>query len=49
MKYKTTFSSEVRSIVSEEKDKYLALASMIDVAKFVPDIDPEKQVDLLGF
>ena len=47
MKYKTTFSSEIKPIVSEEKDKYLALASMIEVSKFVPDIDPEKQVDLL--
>jgi len=47
MKYTTIFSSNVRPIVSEEKDKYLALASAIEVAQFVPDIDTEKQVDLL--
>ena len=47
MKYTTIFSSNVRPIVSEEKDKYLALASAIEVAQFVPEIDTEKQVDLL--
>jgi len=47
LKYTTVFSSEIKPVVSEERDKYLALASMIEVAKFVPDVDPEKQVDLL--
>tara|TARA_R110000751_G_scaffold171517_3_gene277966 strand:- start:3065 stop:4558 length:1494 start_codon:yes stop_codon:yes gene_type:complete len=47
MKYTTIFSSNVRPIVSEEKDKYLALASALEVAQFVPEIDTEKQVDLL--
>ncbi len=46
MKYTTIFSSNVRPVVSEEKDKYLALASAIEVAQFVPEVD-EKQVDLL--
>ena len=47
MKYTTIFSSNVRPVVSEEKDKYLALASAIEIAQFVPEIDTEKQVDLL--
>jgi hypothetical protein len=47
MKYTTIFSSNVKPIVSEERDKYLALASAIEVAQFVPDIDTDKQVDLL--
>ncbi len=47
MKYTTIFSSNVKPIVSEERDKYLALASAIEVAQFVPEIDTEKQVDLL--
>ena len=46
MKYTTIFSSNVRPVVSEEKDKYLALASAIEVAQFIPEVD-EKQVDLL--
>ena len=47
MKYSTVFSSEIKPIVSEERDKYLALASAIEVAQFVPEIDTDKQVDLL--
>ena len=46
-KYTTIFSSEVKPIVSEEKDKYLALASLVDLEKFVPQVDTEKDVDLL--
>ena len=46
-KYTTTFSSVVKPVVSEEKDKYLALASMVELEKFLPDIDVEKNVDLL--
>jgi len=46
MKYTTIFSSNVKPVVSEEKDKYLALASAIEVAQFIPEVD-EKQVDLL--
>jgi len=45
--YTTIFSSEVRPIVSEERDKYLALASNIEISQFVPEVDTEKQVDLL--
>jgi len=46
-KYKTIFSSEIRTVVSEEKDEFLALASMVDLEKFIPDIDTDKDVDLL--
>ncbi len=46
-KYTTTFSSVVKPVVSEEKDKYLALASMMELEKFLPEVDVEKNVDLL--
>jgi len=46
-KYTSTFSSVLRPLVSEEKDKYLALASLMQVGNFIPDIDTEKNVDLL--
>ena len=46
-KYKTSFSSELKSIVSEERDKYLSLASMVNIGDFIPDIDIEHNVDLL--
>ena len=46
-RYVTIFSSEIKPIVSEEKDKYLALASLIDLEKFFPDIDTEKDIALL--
>lgn len=46
-KYTTTFSSILRPLVSEEKDKYLALASLIQVGNFIPEVNTEKNVDLL--
>ncbi len=46
-KYTTTFSSVIKPVVSEEKDKYLALASMVELEKFLPEVDLEKNVDLL--
>ena len=46
-KYKTIFSSEIKPLVSEDKDKHLALASFLDVSKFVPEIDSDKNIDLL--
>ena len=46
-KFKTTFTSSVRPLVSEEKDKHLALASLVDVGNFLPQVDVEKNVDLL--
>ena len=45
-KYKTTFSSSIRPMVSEEKDKHLALASLVDVGSFLPEVDAEKNMDL---
>ena len=46
-KYKTTFSAFIRPLVSEEKDKYLAMASLMDVGQHIPDIDVDKNFDLL--
>ncbi len=46
-KFTTTFSSIVKPLVTEEKDKYLALASLIDVGNFIPNVDSDKNVDLL--
>jgi len=46
-KYTTTFSSVIKPVVSEEKDKYLALASMVELEQFLPDVDIEKNIDLL--
>jgi len=47
MKYKTIFSANIRPLVPEEKDKYLALASLADIGDFIPDIDTSENVDLL--
>ena len=46
-KFTTTFSSIVRPLVAEEKDKYLALASLIDIGSFIPNVNSEQNVDLL--
>lgn len=47
-KYTSIFGSlKIKPLVSEEKDKYLALASLIDVGNFIPDIDTNRNVDLL--
>jgi hypothetical protein len=46
-KYKTIFSSVIKPLVSEEKDKYLALASLADIGEFVPDVDTQENIDLL--
>jgi hypothetical protein len=44
----TTFANlQVKPLVSEEKDKYLSLASIDSLKKFLPEIDTEKNVDLL--
>jgi hypothetical protein len=45
--FTTIFSSTLKALVSEEKDKYLAMASHLDIGKFIPDIDTQKNVDLL--
>ncbi len=46
-KYTTIFSSHIRPLVSEEKDQHLALASMVDLEKFVPEVDTDANYDLL--
>jgi len=46
-KHVTTFSSVLKPLVSEEKDKYLALASLIEVGNFIPNVDADKNIDLL--
>jgi len=47
-KYNTTFANiHIKPVVSEEKDKYLSLASIANLKKFLPDIDTEKNIDLL--
>lgn len=46
-KYTTIFSSVIKPLVPEEKDKYLALASLVDVGNFIPNIDTSKNFDLL--
>ena len=47
LKYTTIFSSTIKPLVSEDKDKYLAMASLLDVGDFIPEIDTEKNIDLL--
>ena len=46
-KYTAIFSSHIKPLVSEEKDQYLALASMVDLEKFVPNVDTDANYDLL--
>jgi hypothetical protein len=46
-KYTTTFSSELKCIVSEEKDLHLSLASLDSLRAFLPNIDTDKNIDLL--
>ena len=46
-KYKTIFSSTIKPLVSEEKDKYLAMASLMQIGELVPEIDTKKEIDLL--
>lgn len=46
-KYRTIFSSNIKPLVNEQKDKYLALASLIEIGEIIPEIDVEKNIDLL--
>lgn len=47
-KFSTTFSNlKIRPLVSEEKDKYLSMASLDKLKKFLPQIDTEANIDLL--
>lgn len=47
MKYHTSFSSVIKPLVPEYKDKFLALASLENLGEFLPNIDTEKNVDVL--
>ena len=38
-KFSTIFSSEIKPLVSEEKDKYLAMASLVEVGDFIPEVN----------
>lgn len=47
-KYNSTFANlHIKPVVSEDKDKYLSVASLNALRKFLPEIDAEKNVDLL--
>lgn len=46
-KFTTTFSSIIKSVIPEEKDKYLAIASLADIGAYIPDVDADKNIDLL--
>lgn len=46
--YQSLFASiAIKPLVSEEKDHYLALASLVDIRQFIPNIDTSKNFDLL--
>lgn len=46
-KFKSVFASTIKSAVSEEKDFLLSKASIEQVKQYIPNIDTEKNVDLL--
>ena len=49
-KFSTTFAAQIKPLISEDVDKYLAVASQSNLQKFLPDnINFNKKVDFLGF
>ena len=46
-KYLSSFSSVLKPVISQETDKYLALASLVEVGQFIPNIDTDKNMDIL--
>lgn len=47
-KYQTTFANvKIKSLVSSERDEYLALAASSNLKSFIPEIDAAKNPDLL--
>ena len=46
-KFTTVFSSEIKPLVSEEKDEFLCLASLEQIGEFIPDVNTDKNIDLL--
>ena len=47
MKFTTTFSSQIKALIPFEKDEYLSLASLEQLADFLPDVNIDKNIDLL--
>lgn len=48
-KFTSIFSNlKIKPLVSEEKDKYLSMASLDKLKKFIPNIDLESNIDLLA-
>lgn len=48
-KFSCVFGAKIKPIISEDKDKYLALASNENLKKFLPDLNLEKNIDILAF
>lgn len=48
-KFKTSFSSKLNCVIGEERNKYLAKASLNKLKEFIPNIDLDKNYDLLPF
>ena len=47
-KYNSIFANlQIKPLISEEKDKYLSLASIDNLKRFLPEIDTDKNIDLL--
>jgi len=47
-KFESIFANiKIRPVVSEEKDKYLSLASINKLKKFLPEINTDENIDLL--
>lgn len=42
-----SFSSVIKALVPEERDKYLATASLAEISKFLPNLDYQNNKDLL--
>lgn len=48
IQYQSIFANlHIKPVVSEEKDKYLSMASTEQLKKFIPEIDLENNIDLL--
>ena len=45
--FRQIFGSIIRPVVSEEKDRLLSLASMQELSAFIPNIDTQRNIDLL--
>ena len=49
-KFKSSFSAQIKPLVSKELDKYLSVAAETNFRKFLPkDINFEEKIDFLGF